>query len=90
MTLLTLHNAMQLYVFVFSMMAVWCVARTDRWHRWGYVFGLLSEPAWAYFAWTTDSWGIMLLTAWWSWSWSVGIVRRFGRGAKHFSAAGNL
>lgn len=77
--ILTIHNAMQAYVFATSMMAVWCVARTDRWHRWGYIAGLMSEPAWFYFAWITQSWGILLLTVWWSWSWGVGAWRRFGK-----------
>lgn len=75
--LLTWHNAIQAYVFVFSALAVYCTARVDRWHRWGFVFGLASEPAWFYFAWLTDSWGILALTVWWSWSWAQGAWRRF-------------
>ena len=73
----TLHNFIQVYVFILSALAVYCTARTDKWHRWGFVFGFASEPAWFYFAWITQSWGILLLTIWWSYSWATGAYRRF-------------
>jgi len=75
----TLHDAVQAWILVTSMAAIWCVARTDSWHRWGYVFGLASEPGWFYAAWQSGQWGTLLLCAWWSWSWGVGAWRRFGR-----------
>ena len=68
----------QAWLLVTSMLAVWCVARTDRWHRWGFVAGLASEPAFLYSSWTSGQWGILLLTAWWTWYWAVGAWRRFG------------
>jgi hypothetical protein len=61
------------------MAAVWAVARTDRWHRWGFVFGLSSEPAFLYAAWESRQWGILLLTVWWTYYWGVGAWRRFGK-----------
>lgn len=74
----TWHNAAQLWVLLTSSAAVYCVARTDKWHRWGYVFGLLSEPGWFYAAWIAQQWGTLLLTIWWSYSWCTGAWRRFG------------
>lgn len=75
-----MHDAVQLYVFVTSMLSAWAVARTDGWNKWAYIAGLASEPAWLYIAVTTDSWGVVLLTIWWTWYWAVGAWRRFGRG----------
>lgn len=81
--MLTFFDFVQAYVVVTSMAAVWAVARTDRWHRWGYVAGVASEPAWLYIAITANpvQWGILLLTVWWTWYWTVGAWRRFGKNA---------
>jgi len=72
-----LHHFAQAWVLVTSMLAVWAVARTDEWHKWGFVFGLASEPGFLYASWTSGQWGILLLTAWWTWYWGVGAYRRF-------------
>lgn len=75
---ITWHNVVQAWLVASSSAAVYCVARTDRWHRWGYVFGLLSEPAWFIAAWESLQWGTMLLAFWWTYSWGIGAWRRFG------------
>ena len=67
-----LDHLAQLVILVPSMAAVWAVARTDHWQRWGYVFGLLSEPGFLYSSVSTGQWGIILLTAWWTYYWGVG------------------
>jgi hypothetical protein len=74
-------HANQLWLLVTSMAAVWCVARADRWHRWGFVAGLASEPSYLYTSWVSGQWGIFLLTLWWTWYWGVGAWRRFGKDA---------
>lgn len=71
------HDFVQAYVLVCSGLAVWLVARTDRWQRWGYVFGLLSEPGWLYSAWKAGQWGVVMLVAWYAYSWATGALRRF-------------
>ena len=72
-----MHDIAQAYVLITSALAVYCVARTDKWNKWGYVFGLASEPAWMYSAYIADQWGTMLLAVWWSYSWAMGAYRRF-------------
>lgn len=76
---LFLHHFAQAWMLLFSCLSVYCVARQDRWHRWGFVFGLTSEPAYIYVSIATDpvQWGILLLTLWWTWQWGVGGWRRF-------------
>jgi hypothetical protein len=73
----SLHNWCQLYLLITSALAIWCVARTDKWHRWGFIFGLISEPGWVYAAITADQWGVTILAAFWTFSWAVGAYRRF-------------
>ena len=78
--MISLHDLAQAWVLVFSALAIFCVARTDKWHRWGFVFGLLSEPGWLVAAWMADQWGTIVLCGWWSVSWAVGAWRRFRPG----------
>lgn len=74
---LTWHNLAQAWVLITSSLAVFLVARTDKWHRWGYVFGLLSEPGWFAAALMAEQWGTVLLAVWWTYSWGLGAYRRF-------------
>jgi hypothetical protein len=72
-----LDHLAQLVILVPSAVAVWAVARTDKWHRRGFLFGLASEPGFLYASVTTGQWGVLLLTAWWTWYWGVGAYRRY-------------
>jgi hypothetical protein len=73
-----LHHLAQAWVLCTSCLAVYFVARTEpNLNRWGYVFGLASEPGWMYASWVADQWGTFLLTIWWSYYWGVGAWRRF-------------
>lgn len=41
----------------------------------GAAMGLLSEPAFAYFAWKSRSWALAALTAWWTVWWTVLMIK---------------
>lgn len=71
----------QWWIFVFSGAAAFMVARTDRWHRWGHVAGLLSQPAYVYTTVEHGQWAMLLLTGWYSWHWFQGMRNRFWRTA---------
>lgn len=75
------HHIAQAWMVVFSMLSIFCVARTDRWHKWGFVAGLLSEPAYVFMAFETPDvqWGILVLVFWWTYYWGIGALRRFGK-----------
>ena len=53
--------------------AIWLVGRKEKWGRWGYIFGLLSQPFWLYSAYTNKQWGIFTLSMWYTYSWCQGI-----------------
>lgn len=74
-----MHNLAQAWVLVTSSAAVTMVARTDSWHRWGYVMGFASEPGWLYSATMASpiQWAVVLLTVWWAYYWGIGAWRRF-------------
>lgn len=79
-----IHDLIQLWILITSALAIYFVARTDKASRWGFIFGLLSEPGWIYAALTADQWGVTFICAFWTYYWGVGAWRRFrtkrGRG----------
>lgn len=49
----------QIWIMFFGCAAIWFVGRLEKWKRWGYIFGLISQPAWFYTAYTHKQWGIL-------------------------------
>lgn len=68
----------QLAIFIFGGLAVFLLARSDKWQKWGYLSGLISEPFWIYAAWQADQWAVILLALWWAVWYAVGFYRRLG------------
>jgi nicotinamide riboside transporter PnuC len=63
----------QIGIIIFGCSAIWLVSRKEEWKRWGYILGLLGQPFWFYSAWENKQYGIMILTAFYTYSWSQGI-----------------
>lgn len=62
----------QLWIMVFGCSAIWLVGRIEDWKKWGYVCGIISQPAWFYTAYHNDQWGIMALCCWYTYAWGQG------------------
>ena len=67
----------QVWILAWMALAVALLARTDRWHRWGYVAGLLAQPAFLYATWIAEQWGMFALTWWITASYACGAYNRF-------------
>jgi len=63
----------QIGILLFGCSAVWFVSRKEKWMRWGYILGVLSQPFWLWTSITHEQWGIAILSAWYTYSWSMGI-----------------
>jgi hypothetical protein len=63
----------QTWIFLFGGAAIWLVGRLENWKKWGYVVGLMGQPAWYYASLQSQQWGIMLLSIWYTYSWCQGI-----------------
>ena len=68
-----LNNLSQIWIMLFGCSAVWFVGRTEHWKRWGYIFGLCSQPAWFYTTIVNEQYGITLLSFWYTYSWGQGV-----------------
>jgi len=68
-----MENFCQFWIIIFGCAAVWFISRKEHWSRWGYIFGLISQPAWIYTAIKHDQWGILCISLWYSYCWAKGI-----------------
>lgn len=67
----------QTAIFVLSATAAIMVASTGKWHRWGFVVGMVSQPFWLYATWTAEQYGIFALAIYYTFAWALGIHKRF-------------
>ena len=69
----------QIIIFAFGILAIILVARKN---KWGFVFGLLSQPFWYITSYTHKQWGIFFISIAYTLSWSYGIYEWFCKGKK--------
>jgi hypothetical protein len=63
----------QIAIMVFGSLAIYLVSRTDKYQRWGYIMGLLGQPFWMYVTYTSEQWGILIMSIVYTYSWCNGI-----------------
>ena len=63
----------QVMIAVLGGLAITLVCRKDRWQKYGFVVGLLSQPWWLYVIWQAEQWGMFALSCWYTWTWATGI-----------------
>ena len=71
------REMIQWSILILSALSIWLVTREESWKKYGYPIGLIAQPFWAYSAFTTQQWGILALTAFYSYSWGQGIYNSF-------------
>jgi hypothetical protein len=69
----SLDQIAQIWMVIFGCAAIWLLGRREEWRRWGYVTGLVSQPAWLFSGFYHHQWGLVLVSLWYSYSWMQGI-----------------
>ncbi len=64
----------QIGIAVFGIIAIILVARKN---KWGFVFGLISQPFWFITSFINKQWGVFFLSAVYAATWSYGIYEWF-------------
>jgi len=49
----------QIAILIFGCFAIWLVGRLEHWKRWGYIFGLCSQPFWMWTSIANEQWGLL-------------------------------
>lgn len=63
----------QIWIMVFGCTAIWMIGRPEWWSCYGYVSGLISQPAWFYTTLKHKQYGIFCLCLFYTYSWIQGI-----------------
>ena len=64
----------QIGVSIFGIAAIVLVSRKN---KWGFLFGLLSQPFWFITSFVNKQWGVFFLTIIYTFSWAYGIYEWF-------------
>ncbi len=65
--------AIQISIALTGGAAIWLVSRLEHWKRWGYIIGMIGQPAWFYATIASEQWGIFVLSLWYTYAWGQGI-----------------
>lgn len=63
----------QVAIPIFSGLGVYFVSRIDNKKRYGYIFGLCSQPFWFYTLWNHQQWGLFALSLFFTSQWLKGV-----------------
>lgn len=70
----------QWWISVFGVAAIFLVnVKPEHIRRWGPVMGIISQPAWFYATWKAEQWGIFALSAFYAYSWCMGVYNGWFR-----------
>jgi len=69
----------QIGIFIFGIAAIILVSRKN---KWGFVFGLISQPFWYITSYLNGQWGVFLVSVVYTASWAYGIYEWFYRERK--------
>lgn len=63
----------QTWIVIFGATAIFLVSRLDKWKKWGYICGMIAQPAWYVTAYLGEQWGILAISIFYTYSWGQGI-----------------
>jgi nicotinamide riboside transporter PnuC len=76
---MTLDTISQIGVTIFGVAAIVLVARKN---KWGFVFGLASQPFWLLTSYLNKQWGVFFLSIIYVFSWAYGLYEWFFKDKK--------
>lgn len=64
----------QIMIAIFGVTAVWLTQQSNQdLKRYACFFGLLGQPFWVYATYSTEQWGMFILTLCYSYAWYIGL-----------------
>jgi len=76
---LTLDTIAQIGIAIFGVTAIILVAKKN---KWGFVFGLASQPFWLITSYLNRQWGVFFLSVIYVFSWALGVYEWFFKDKK--------
>jgi hypothetical protein len=70
----------QIGIALTGIIAIWLTQqRKENWKKYACLFGMSGQPFWFYSAYTSQQWGILALTIFYTYSWWLGIKNNWIR-----------
>jgi len=69
-----LDNISQIGLSIFGVLAIVLVAKRN---KWGFVFGMISQPFWLITSFLNEQWGVFFVSIVYTGSWAFGIYEWF-------------
>ncbi len=69
-----LDNISQIGLSIFGVLAIVLVAKRN---KWGFVFGMISQPFWFITSFLNEQWGVFFVSIVYTGSWAFGIYEWF-------------
>ena len=64
----------QIGIALTGMIAIWLTQQPrEKWKKYACLFGISGQPFWFYSAFTTEQWGILVLSIFYTYAWWIGI-----------------
>lgn len=76
---MTLDTIAQIGIAIFGVTAIILVAKKN---KWGFVFGLASQPFWLITSYLNRQWGVFFLSVIYVFSWALGVYEWFFKDKK--------
>jgi len=67
----------QIIIVIFGGIAIWLVSCKAPLNKWGYIFGIISQPFWLYVTFSSKQYGMFALSVWYTFGWAKGIYNYF-------------
>jgi len=67
----------QVVILICGGLAIWLVSCKADYKRWGFIFGLVSQPFWLYITFKNQQYGMFILSIWYTFGWAKGIYNYF-------------
>lgn len=65
----------QILIAFTGVVAIWLSQdKRENWRRYACLFGLAGQPFWFYSAYSTEQWGIFILSIFYTWAWFKGVI----------------
>ncbi len=73
----------QIAIALTGVVAIWLTQQgNNEWKKYACLFGMAGQPFWVHSAYSAEQWGILVLTAFYTYSWYVGIKNNWIKPSK--------
>jgi len=68
----------QAIILITGALAIWLTQQSNQaWHKYACIIGLTGQPFWLWSTYSSDQWGMLALSVFYSYTWALGIYNHW-------------